>query len=151
MGLMKLDQLYRSVVLEHASYPKNFGTLSTATDSLVLRNPSCGDIINVQIQTENDNVKGIKFKGTGCTISKASASMMTTAIKGHSVVESNQIIQKFFDNIVNKDLSESEQDLLGDAFLLSTVAKFPTRIRCVTLSWHALSELLNDKEVKSND
>ncbi|MHA8111285.1 Fe-S cluster assembly sulfur transfer protein SufU [Lactobacillaceae bacterium Melli_B4] len=151
MGLMKLDQLYRSVVLEHASYPKNYGTLSTPSDSLVLRNPSCGDIINVQIKMDNNVIKDIKFKGTGCTISKASASMMTMVIKGHTIQESHRIIKMFFDNIVNKDLSKDEQAQIGDAFLLSTVAKFPTRIRCATLSWHALSELINNKEVKVND
>ncbi|MBW1606160.1 Fe-S cluster assembly sulfur transfer protein SufU [Lactobacillus sp. Sy-1] len=152
MSLMKLNQLYRSVILDHANHPRNFGELATRTSDLVLRNPSCGDIINVQIQVEANQIRAIKFRGSGCTISNASASIMTTMVKGKSLAAARRIINLFLDNIVNKEIKEDEQDQLGDALLLSNVAKFPTRIRCATLSWHALADLIDEQEgVKIND
>ncbi|UQS87320.1 SUF system NifU family Fe-S cluster assembly protein [Nicoliella spurrieriana] len=151
MALAKLNQLYRSVVLDHASHPRNFGELTDRTADLVLRNPSCGDIINVQVRINANVVEDVKFMGEGCTISKASASMMTTAVKGKSIAECNQIIQLFSDNIINKQIAPADEERLGDALLLSTVAKFPTRIRCATLGWHALDELINDKGVEQHD
>lgn len=144
MGIDRMNQLYKSVIFDHSMHPRNFGSLDTCTGSVELRNPSCGDIIKVFVNIEDDVIKDIKYTCVGCTISKASTSIMSQEIKGKNVDDAKKIIKAFSDNIIKKDIDDDDKKILGDARLLSDLAKFPTRIRCATLGWHATDKLIND-------
>lgn len=140
MALTKLDQLYRAVILEHSQTPRRRGTLDESTTQIELRNPTCGDVIQVQLNIQDDIVKDVRFDGSGCTISLASASMMTDAIIGKPVEEALNL-SKEFSQVVQGNETE-DQNALGDAMMLSGVSKFPARIKCATLSWKALEKAL---------
>ncbi|WP_423188655.1 Fe-S cluster assembly sulfur transfer protein SufU [Alkalibacterium sp. f15] len=142
MALTKLDQLYRAVILDHSQHPHRKGVLEKATAQIELKNPACGDVIQVQLNIENDKITDVRFDGSGCTISMASASMMTDAIIGKSLDEA-LALSKEFSGLVQGEDPEHEDDL-GDAMMLSGVAKFPARIKCATLSWKALEKALAD-------
>ncbi|KOY77043.1 SUF system NifU family Fe-S cluster assembly protein [Lactobacillus sp. B3795] len=144
MGIDRMNQLYKSVIFDHSMHPRNFGSLDNCTGSVELRNPSCGDIIKVFVNIEDDVIKDIKYTCVGCTISKASTSIMSQEIKGKNVDDAKKIIKAFSDNIIKKDIDDDDKKMLGDARLLSDLAKFPTRIRCATLGWHATDKLIND-------
>ncbi|GEK88978.1 nitrogen fixation protein NifU [Alkalibacterium putridalgicola] len=144
MALTKLDQLYRAVILDHSQHPRRRGELDKATTQIELKNPTCGDVIQVQLELENNIIKDVRFDGSGCTISMASASMMTDAILGKSLDEA-LMLSKEFSGLVQGEDPEHEDDL-GDAMMLSGVAKFPARIKCATLSWKALEKALADKD-----
>lgn len=144
MALTKLDQLYRAVILDHSQHPRRRGELDKATTQIELKNPTCGDVIQVQLEIENNKIKDVRFDGSGCTISMASASMMTDAIIGKSLDEALSLSEEFSGLVQGED-PEHEDDL-GDAMMLSGVAKFPARIKCATLSWKALEKALADKD-----
>ncbi|MBM6615747.1 SUF system NifU family Fe-S cluster assembly protein [Desemzia sp. RIT804] len=140
MALSKLDQLYRQVILDHSQHPHHEGTLEDSTDQIELINPSCGDVIQLQLRIEEDRVQDIRFSGHGCTISRASASMMTDVMIGKTKAEAFELTQGFSELVQGKEVSDVEA--LGDAALLNGVAKFPARIKCATLSWKALEKAL---------
>lgn len=140
MGLSKLNQLYRQVILDHSQYPHHHGTLKDPTDSVELTNPTCGDVVQLQLVVEEERIKDICFNGNGCTISKASASMMTDVVIGKTIEESFHLIDQFSFLVQGKEVQDSDD--LGDAVLLTGVAKFPARIKCATLSWKALEKAL---------
>ncbi|TLQ05055.1 SUF system NifU family Fe-S cluster assembly protein [Marinilactibacillus psychrotolerans] len=140
MALTKLDQLYRAVILDHSQSPRRRGVLDETTTQIELRNPTCGDVIQVQLNVQDGIVKDVRFDGSGCTISMASASMMTEAIIGKPVEEALKLSEEFSQVVQGNDV-EHEQEL-GDAMMLSGVSKFPARIKCATLSWKALEKAL---------
>ncbi|SFC34053.1 nitrogen fixation protein NifU [Alkalibacterium subtropicum] len=144
MALTKLDQLYRAVILDHSQNPRRRGELDKATTKIELKNPTCGDVIQVQLEITDNNITDVRFDGSGCTISMASASMMTDAILGKSLDEALTLSAEFSGLVQGED-PEHEDDL-GDAMMLSGVAKFPARIKCATLSWKALEKALADKD-----
>lgn len=140
MGLSKLDQLYRQVILDHSQHPHHYGTLDESTRMIELNNPTCGDVIQLHFLIEGDRIKDIRFSGHGCTISKASASMMTDLMVGKTLEEALQLEKQFSLLVQGEEVQDVEE--LGDAVLLSGVAKFPARIKCATLSWKALEKAL---------
>lgn len=137
MALSRLDNLYRQVILDHTNHPHNKGVLDRATSQIELNNPTCGDVIQLQLHIEDDVIKDVKFDGHGCSISMASASMMTQAIKGKTEKEAIEIIGSFLELVQGEELDD-RKDALGDAQMLSGVSKFPARIKCATLAWKAL-------------
>lgn len=141
MSLLRLKALYQTVILENAQAPHHFGTLPNAK-TVTLHNPTCGDEINVQMLIKDDVIDQIMFTGSGCTISQASASIMTDVLKGQTVTEAQKRLSDFSDLITGDSLNEADQHALGDAAVLATVAEFPTRIKCATLAWHAADQLL---------
>lgn len=143
MALTKLDQLYRQVILDHSSHPHHHGELEQSTTQIELLNPTCGDVMQLQLIVENETIKDIRFNGSGCTISQASASMMTDVVIGKTVSEALALADQFSLLVQGKDVPKREE--LGDAALLNGVAKFPARIKCATLSWKALEKALNEK------
>ena len=151
MGLAKLNQLYKETVLDHAQHPRHHGQLSSATDHLELRNPTCGDVIDVQMQVEQGQITDLAFDGVGCTISQASASMMATALIGKSVNHARELITDFSKLTMGEKITEAADTELEDAAILGSVAQFPARIKCAALAWHALDELLAKQEVEKND
>lgn len=143
MALTKLDQLYRQVILDHSSHPHHHGELEQSTTQIELLNPTCGDVMQLQLIVEDETIKDIRFNGSGCTISQASASMMTDAVIGKTVSEALALADQFSLLVQGKDVPKLEE--LGDAALLNGVAKFPARIKCATLSWKALEKGLVEK------
>ena len=144
MALSKLDNLYRQVILDHSSHPHNHGILDESTNQIEMNNPTCGDVIQLQLQVEDGKVKDVKFSGNGCSISTASASMMTDAIKGKSVDDALEMVQEFSEMVRGEEIDNEEE--LGDAAILSGVSKFPARIKCATLAWKALHRALTEEE-----
>lgn len=143
MALSKLDQLYRAVILDHSQTPRHKGTLDDMDAMIELKNPTCGDLIQVQLKLENDRVEDVKFDGTGCTISMASASMMTDAIMGKTLEEIEDLYHTFSELVQGNEPENAKK--LGDAKMLEGVSKFPTRVRCATLSWKAMNKALETR------
>ncbi|WP_427910878.1 Fe-S cluster assembly sulfur transfer protein SufU [Pediococcus parvulus] len=142
MSLNKLNQLYMAVVIDHASHPHHKLALPDATTSVELHNVSCGDDIRAFILMKDDKVQQVSFTGNGCTISQASASMMTDALAGLTKTEAVAGCEAFFQLVMGKQISTKAKAWLGYAEILGSVAEFPARIKCATLAWHAAQEAL---------
>lgn len=143
MSLLKLNALYQTVILEHAQTPHHQGELAGVRKT-TLNNPTCGDVITVQLVVDADKINQLQFTGTGCTISQASASVMTDVLLGHSVSEAQALIAAFSKLVMGESISAADQKQLGDAAVLGSVAEFPTRIRCAMLAWHAAAQGLEE-------
>lgn len=138
MSFNNLDMLYRQVIMDHYKNPRNRGVIEDGV-TVDLNNPTCGDSLRLQLQVENDIVKDAKFEGEGCSISLASASMMTQIVKGKTVEEALQLANIFSEMVQGKEYDTDTFDL-GDIEALSGVSKFPARIKCATLAWKALEK-----------
>ena len=149
MALSKLDNLYRQVILDHSSHPHHHGSLDESSQHVELNNPTCGDVIHLELITEDDIIKDIAFSGHGCSISTASASMMTEAVIGKNVTQVQELTDKFSQLVQGKDVADLDQ--LGDAAMLGGVAKFPARIKCATLAWKALEKAIANPETNTSD
>lgn len=139
MALSRLDSLYMAVVSEHSKSPRHRGSLD-GVEKLELHNPTCGDVIELSVKIEKDVITDIAFDGVGCTISTASASMMTEAVLGKEIKHIEELAEIFSQMVQGQE--DTRQKELGDASLLAGVAKFPQRIKCVTLPWNALKKAL---------
>ncbi len=137
MSFNNLDQLYRTVIMDHYKKPRNKGTLEDSV-TIEMNNPTCGDRIHLTLQVKDGIVENAKFDGEGCSISMASASMMTVAVKGQPIEEALKLSKIFSDMMLGKEHDESLD--LGDIEALSGVAKFPARIKCATLAWKAMEK-----------
>ena len=143
-----LEDLYREIILDHYRTPRNRGELPPPAAHAVGHNPLCGDEIDVYLQVANDVVTDVKVGGQGCSISQSSASMMSQAIKGHSVAEVRALVRRFKGMMsIDEDAANGEQIpdaeiKLGDLEALQGVVKFPVRIKCATLAWNTLIEAL---------
>lgn len=141
---MALDDLYREVILDHYRSPRNRGVIEDASVVVELSNPLCGDEIALYLKVVADVVEDVRFDGRGCSISQASASMMTQQVKGKSVEEALDMVNRF-KGLMRSELTAEEADL-GDLESLQGVAKFPVRIKCAVLSWEALRQGLESDE-----
>lgn len=133
---MQLSELYRQVIMDHYQHPRNQGQLPDAV-SVDLRNPSCGDEITLQLMVEDGVVKDVRFKGSGCSISMATASMMTEAVKGIPIDKALEMGTAFRAMMRGEDV---DLDALGELEALQGVSQFPARIKCATLAWQALEK-----------
>jgi nitrogen fixation NifU-like protein len=138
-----LRDLYQETILDHNKRPRNFKKLENANRSADGYNPLCGDKVKVYLRVEDGRVKDLSFEGSGCAISKASASVMTESLKGKSVEEVEAIFRRFRDLVMGK---AGDADDLGKLVVFSGVCEFPTRVKCATLAWHALQAALQDSE-----
>ncbi|RIV28779.1 SUF system NifU family Fe-S cluster assembly protein [Alicyclobacillaceae bacterium I2511] len=145
---MQLDDLYRQVIMDHYQHPRNQGVLAVDALQVDLRNPSCGDEITLQLLVEDGIVKDVRFRGAGCSISMASASMMTEAVKGKSVAAAMQIAGEFH-AMLRGESTEDEENDLGDLESLHGVSKFPARIKCAALAWDALEKAVRPRSADS--
>ena len=134
MSFNNLDQLYRSVIMDHYKNPRNKGALNDTSVTIDMNNPTCGDRIHLTLLVEDGIVQDAKFDGEGCSISMSSASMMTQIIKGKTVEEANELAEIFSKMMLGEQYDDEKYDL-GDVEALQGVAKFPARIKCATLSW----------------
>lgn len=140
-----LDNLYRQVIMEHYKSPKNHGLIESDDYQTVhLHNPSCGDDIKVQIKVCNGVVTDVRHAGVGCSICCSSASVMSEAIKGHTIEEAEAIINNFLTMIKGEPFDESID--MQDAVVYQGVAKFPARIKCATLAWKATKQAIEEKK-----
>jgi nitrogen fixation NifU-like protein len=148
--MMELSALYQDVILEHNRSPRNFHRMDNADGHAEGRNPLCGDQLTVWLKLSGDRVSDVSFEGSGCAISKASASLMTAAVKGKSRVEAEALFDRFH-RLVTGQLPEPEQQSLGSLRALGGVSKFPLRVKCASLAWHALHSALEtgDAEVST--
>ena len=139
MSFNNLDQLYRSVIMDHYKNPRNKGSLEENSVTIDMNNPTCGDRIHLTLKLNDGVVEDAKFDGEGCSISMSSASMMTQIIKGKKLDEALELADIFSKMMLGEDFDDEKYDL-GDVEALQGVAKFPARIKCATLAWKAMEK-----------
>jgi len=139
-----LRDLYQEVILEHSKAPRNYRVLAAANRKAEGYNPLCGDRFTVYLDVEGDSIRDISFQGAGCAISKASASMMTQAVKGKSRAEAESYFERFHD-LVTGHAHDTDETSLGKLAVFSGVSEFPVRVKCATLAWHTLRAALEGK------
>jgi nitrogen fixation protein NifU and related proteins len=138
-----LRELYQEVILDHAKKPRNYRIIPGKKAEGF--NALCGDRFTVYVEMEDDRIKDIAFQGNGCAVSKASASMMTAALKGKTREEAAGVLAKFHDLVTGKESPDHPLDL-GKLQVFAGVCEFPARVKCATLAWHTLSAVLEGKE-----
>jgi len=138
-----LSELYQAVILEHNRKPRNFGKLPEANRAARGDNPMCGDNFVVYLHVREGLIEGISFEGSGCAISKASASVMTTALKGKPEEEARRLFADFHQVVTT---GNADGDDFSDMSAFAGVSAFPARIKCATLAWHAALSALEDKK-----
>ena len=149
--MSELSELYQQVILDHNKKPRNFHKLPNANRTAEGYNPLCGDQLNVYLLLENDQVKDLSFEGSGCAISKASASMMTQAVKGKTKAEAELLFNEFHRMVIGELDEENEPNRLGKLKIFAGVREFPVRVKCATLSWHTMYAALNNEERVSTE
>jgi nitrogen fixation NifU-like protein len=140
----EIGALYQEMILDHYRRPRNKGTLENPDASVDIRNPLCGDEIGLQVAFDGDSVRDLRFSGRGCSISLASASMMTQLVKGKRTEEIDAIRKRFRDLMLG-DTSVADDPQIGSLRALSGVARFPARVKCALLAWNALESALADR------
>ncbi|MEY4094263.1 MAG: hypothetical protein RLZZ53_1462 [Acidobacteriota bacterium] len=134
--MSELSELYQEVILDHNRRPHNFRVIDGATAKQEGFNPLCGDRLTLYISLDGDVIKDVAFQGSGCAISKASASLMTDALKGKTVPEARALFEEFHNMITsNPDTPPAD---LGKLSVLAGVREFPTRVKCASLAWHTM-------------
>ena len=134
---MDITDLYQEVILDHSKNPQNFGILNQYTCTAEGNNPMCGDSLTVYVNIENNIISDVSYRARGCAISVASASIMSNIIKGKTIEEVDILFDKFHRLCMGEDIEDDEIETLK---VLSGVSKFPTRVKCATMSWHAIKE-----------
>jgi len=140
-----LRELYQQVILDHNKNPRNFRELSNATSRVEGYNPLCGDHYTVFLNVDGDTIKDVSFTGNGCAISKASASVMSSTVKGKSKEEATRLFDTFH-RLVTGDTSSLDAADLGRLAAFSGVSEFPARVKCATLAWHTLRTALEGQK-----
>jgi len=140
----ELRELYQELILEHSKHPRNYHALEGADRKVDGYNPLCGDHFTIYLKLAGDRLAEISFEGTGCAISKSSASVMTQALKGKTTEEAEELFHRFHDLVTGKATANVEA--LGKLAAFSGVSEFPVRVKCATLAWHALHEALAGTE-----
>jgi len=140
---MDIRELYQEVILDHSRRPRNRGDCPGATAHAQAENPSCGDEIAVHVKFGPDStVEALTFTGQGCALSQASASLMTLKVRGLAVPEAAEAVRRVHRLMTGGSLDAAEREKLGDIEVLEGAAKYPQRVKCVTLAWHALDQIL---------
>lgn len=139
-----LRELYQELILEHSKAPRNYRRLAEANRKAEGYNPLCGDHFTVYVQTSGDSIQDVSFQGTGCAISKASASMMTQSLKGKTRQQAKELFEHFHQTVTGAKNGDSAD--LGKLSVFAGVAEFPTRVKCATLAWHTLEAALEGKQ-----
>lgn len=137
-----LTDLYQEVILDHNRRPRNFGALATATHRANGHNPLCGDKLTLALQLDGDRIVNVMFEGSGCAISKASASLMTDAIKGHTVAEAETLFEAFHLMVTTPISDPVDESQVGKLAVFAGVREFPARVKCASLAWHTLKAAL---------
>ncbi|HZM98946.1 MAG TPA: SUF system NifU family Fe-S cluster assembly protein [Pyrinomonadaceae bacterium] len=149
--MSELSELYQQVILDHNKKPRNFRKLETANHYAEGYNPLCGDHLTVYMNLEDDCVTDVGFEGSGCAISKASASMMTQAVKGKSKEQAETLFKQFHSMVTGELDEENEENTLGNLKIFAGVREFPVRVKCATLPWHTMHAALNKQDQTSTE
>jgi nitrogen fixation NifU-like protein len=137
-----LRELYQEVILDHNRRPHNFRRMDDADRVCEGYNPLCGDRLTLFVDLEGDRISELTFEGTGCAISRASASLMTDALKGRTIAEAQALFERFHELVTSPPDAPADTDGLGKLAVFSGVREYPTRIKCAVLSWHTLRAAL---------
>jgi nitrogen fixation NifU-like protein len=143
--MSELSDLYQEVILDHNRKPRNFRVIDPATASQEGYNPLCGDRLTLFLNVENGVITDVAFQGSGCAISKASASLMTEAVKGKTVEQARALFDQFHHMITSPPGSPLPE--MGKLAVLSGIREFPTRVKCAGLAWHTLKAAVSDQPV----
>jgi nitrogen fixation protein NifU and related proteins len=136
-----LSSLYQDMILDHNRSPRNYGRLENANRRVEGHNPLCGDQLTVWLRVDGEHIQDAAFEGSGCAISKASASLMTSAVKGKSRSEAEALFEQFR-KLVTGMLTPDQAETMGKLAVFSGVSEYPVRVKCASLSWHALKAAL---------
>jgi len=136
----ELHDLYQEILLDHYKRPRNFGPLAGADGDAEGHNPLCGDRVHVHVKLDGDRLGEVRFEGSGCAISTASASMMTEAVRGKTRADAEALYERFHDVVTGAAAADDEA--LGELAALAGVREFPMRVKCATLAWHTLRAAL---------
>ena len=147
---MNSKSLYQEVILDHNKKPRNYGTLDKASHHAVGHNPLCGDHLDIELNLEGERIDNIAFHGESCAICKASASMMTTAVKGKTRADAETLIKEFRE-MATGTLNLNEDHHLGRLTVFAGVRDLPTRVKCAILPWHTLHAALNSVTTTSTE
>ena len=142
-----LQDLYQAIILDHNRRPKNYGALDGATSSAEGHNPLCGDEVKVELRIADDEIADVRFTASGCAVSRASASIMTQAVKGKSRAEVERLFTQFHELVTGKlKPDEKESRAMGELAAFSGVSRFPIRVKCASMPWHTLQAALRGDE-----
>ena len=142
----ELDVLFQEVILDHQRNPRNFAKLPTANHQAEGANPLCGDHVTVYLDVEDGVIRDISFQGEGCAIAKASASMMTAAVKGKTLAEASETFRQFHQMVTGGQDPCFDLETLGKLAAFSGVSAFPVRVKCASLAWHTLNAAMHEAD-----
>lgn len=144
-----LRDLYQEVILDHTKRPRNFGRMEASNRRAKGHNPLCGDKIDVFLKVKDGVIEDVSFEGAGCAISTASASLMTEAVKGKTVAETEALFSDFH-KLLTEESVNGEAESLGKLAVFSGVREFPVRVKCATLPWHTLKSALDNRRTTAS-
>ena len=136
--MSELRELYQEVILDHNKAPRNFREIPDADRVNEGHNPLCGDNVTIYANVRDGVIEDVSFQGSGCAISKSSASMMTSALKGKTEAEAEQIFQSFHRMVTGENVTDEDEEILGKLAVFGGVREFPARVKCASLAWHTL-------------
>ena len=146
---MDITDLYQEIILDHSKNPHNFGVLEQFTCTAEGNNPLCGDSLTVYVYVKDNIISDVSYRARGCAISVASASIMSSIIKGKTIEEVNILFDKFHKLCTGQTVEDDDDTEMLQ--VLSGVSKFPTRVKCATMSWHAMKEAIHDEKQTTLD
>ena len=141
-----LRELYQEVILDHNKRPRNFHAIDPPSQKAEGFNPLCGDRITVYVRLDGDRIEDLSFEGSGCAISKASASLMTAALKGHTLGEADRLFQQFHRMVTSPADAPIDTGQLDKLVVFAGVREYPVRVKCASLAWHTLRAALEAKQ-----
>ena len=144
--MTELRELYQQIILDHNKNPRNFGKIDAANRVREGYNPLCGDHLHVYLHVAGDTIADISFEGSGCAISKASASLMTAALKGKPVSEAVAMFEKFQEMVTSEIDAPVDDQSLGKMAIFAGVREFPMRVKCATLAWHTMKAAVDEDQ-----
>lgn len=146
-----LFELYQEMILDHNRAPRNFRQMEDATARARGHNPLCGDNVTIYVKLEGEKIVDVSFEGSGCAISKASASMMTGALKGKTKPEAEALFERVHDMLTRESGTDIDLEAMGKLAVLSGVCEFPARVKCASLPWHTVHTALNGGDVVTTE
>ncbi len=146
-----LRDLYQEIILEHSKAPRNYRELKNADLKAEGYNPLCGDRFTVYLQMQGNSIHDIGFQGSGCAISKASASMMTQTLKGKTRDQAKRLFELFHETVTGRATENGNRAELGKLAVFGGVSEFPARVKCATLAWHTFQAALEGKQEASSE
>ena len=145
--MTELRDLYQEVILDHNKSPHNYREMPDASRIALGHNPLCGDKLKLYVRIEDDRVLDVAFQGSGCAISKASASIMTDAVKGKTLTEAESLYGQFHELLTGPPDVKADGAGLGKLAVFSGVREFPARVKCATLAWHTLESAIKGQQI----